>query len=144
MKQLLYSQGSKEKERNPTCHRLDKSAQRCWPQVGMFCPLLFPLQWHSLVRRESWTGSTKGREGCFSLCHHKWGLLTLPDFWTADHTATGFCALWFLALPFSGLRFISVTFLLGKQKCSTSGINVEGVLRVVRVEFILPSQACSV
>lgn len=42
MKPLLHSQGRKEKERNPTCHSRENSAQRCWPQVEMFCPLLSP------------------------------------------------------------------------------------------------------
>lgn len=44
---------------------------------------------------------------------------------------------------FSGLLFNWVIFLLGKEKCSTSGINVEGVLHVLKGNFILPSPACS-
>jgi hypothetical protein len=34
-------------------------------------------------------------------------------------------------------------FLIRKKKCSTSGINVEGVVHVLKVDFILPSPACS-
>lgn len=41
------------------------------------------------------------------------------------------------------LLFKWVAFSLGKEKCSTSGINVEGIFLLLKVDFILPSEACS-
>lgn len=55
-----------------------------------------------------------------------------------------------LSSPFSNaclslvvFSLIGGIFLIGKEKCSTSGINVEGALHVLGGNFILPSPACS-